>query len=112
MFFGKDFIQGNLALRILLVGQVVNILSGLNGIFLNMNGEHRFVRNVIIIAAVLNIVLNYLLIPRFGLIGAASATTVIRIFWNMLFIIYIYYKYNALSFYLPFLPGNRKMDVL
>jgi O-antigen/teichoic acid export membrane protein len=41
---------------------------------LNMLGEQKICATVLFGAALANIALNFILVPRFGLVGAASAT--------------------------------------
>jgi O-antigen/teichoic acid export membrane protein len=43
---------------------------------LNMLGEQKLCAFVLSGAALLNIALNFILVPRFGLVGAASATAI------------------------------------
>ena len=54
------------------------------GLLLNMTGHERETAKGVAISAVLNMVLNFLLIPRWGITGAAVATTVSMIAWNLL----------------------------
>ena len=49
-------------------------------------------------ALVCNILLNILLIPKFGIEGAAIASAFSMIFWNLSSVLYIYKKYNVLTF--------------
>jgi len=85
IFFGNEFKTGATALRILIIAQSVNIASGSVEIFLNMTGHQKFYQKVIFIGTIINIVLNFLLIPHFGILGAAIASAVSMIFWNFIF---------------------------
>jgi O-antigen/teichoic acid export membrane protein len=49
---------------------------------MSMTGEHRRATVVSALAACSNVVLNAVLIPRFGILGAAIATTVTLSAWN------------------------------
>ena len=81
--YGLEFAAGQTALNILLVGNLVNALAGSVGLILKMTGHERDVLWTGMIAAVANIVLNALLIPRFGLEGAAIATTISMSIWPL-----------------------------
>jgi O-antigen/teichoic acid export membrane protein len=73
--FGDEFQRGADALKILAIGQIVNAIVGPIGFILNMTGRQKLnLINSILIAAS-NIVLNIILIPRYGIIGVALATT-------------------------------------
>lgn len=76
VFYGERFAGGAVVMRILIVAQVLVVGSGPLGTVLNMTGHTRANTNNMLIAVILNVVLNVLLIPRFGANGAAAATAV------------------------------------
>ena len=84
-FFGKDFTIASLCLVILLAGFFFSGVSGSVGLILLMTGHQVFHQKIMFIGALLNIVLNYLLIPEFGINGAAFASAVTMVFWNFVF---------------------------
>nr|WP_319825148.1 polysaccharide biosynthesis C-terminal domain-containing protein [Thalassovita sp.] len=84
IFFGSGFEQGGVALTILVLGQLVNAFCGSSISLLNMSGHERIAMRGIGLAAVFNVLLNLLLIPGFGIEGAAAATAVSTILWNVL----------------------------
>jgi O-antigen/teichoic acid export membrane protein len=73
--FGPGFAGGGSVLAILAVGQFVNVATGSVGFVLIMTGRERLARNNAAAAAVLNLLLLVLLVPAFGPIGAAVATS-------------------------------------
>jgi O-antigen/teichoic acid export membrane protein len=82
--FGPQFSESGIVLVILTVGQFVNVATGAVQIALNMCGYERLMRNITAVCAVLLIVANALLIPRWGKEGAAIATSVTLIVQNLL----------------------------
>lgn len=82
-WFGEPFVGGYLALVILVVGQLVNSLCGPVGIILVMTGHQRLVARILGSAAISNVVLTTGLIQMAGLVGAAIATAVTMIVWNI-----------------------------
>ena len=84
VLFGPAFIEGAICLRILAVGQFVNVAAGSVGYLLIMSGNERLLRNNMMISAFLNAFLCILIIPRYGLIGAAISTSVTLIFTNIM----------------------------
>jgi O-antigen/teichoic acid export membrane protein len=70
--FGAEFIQGQTALIILSIGYLVNAMTGSVGLLLNMTRHANFSAATVALAAFLNICLNWLLIPRWGVNGAAT----------------------------------------
>lgn len=81
--FGEGFDAGYRALLILMGGQVFNSLCGSVGLVLMMTGRQKVVAGFLGGSALLNIVLNALLIPPFGLEGAAIATATTLVLWNL-----------------------------
>lgn len=82
--FGPEFSAGVAPLAILAAGQVFNCATGLVGSLLIMTGHERDVVFRVSVAAILNVGLNLLLIPAFGLAGAALATSTTYVVWNVL----------------------------
>jgi O-antigen/teichoic acid export membrane protein len=71
--FGQGFAQGQVALTVLAVGQLGNYASGAATNVLTMTGRSRTNLLFTIFHLVLTVALNLLLIPLFGLVGAALA---------------------------------------
>ncbi|GAB64083.1 MAG: flippase [Candidatus Jettenia sp.] len=105
--FGEEFKIGKYALIFLVIGQFINATSGSVGIFFNMTGDQNLFRNIMLIAVVINIVLNYILIPKYGINGAAIATMVSMSFWNIAGAINIKLKYNINTFYIPIILDRK-----
>ena len=82
--FGEGFANGYSPLVILAVSQFINALAGSVGLIMIMTGYEAQATKIITGSAVLNIVLNLALIPMFGIVGAAIATTITTILWNFL----------------------------
>ena len=73
--FGANYMLASQALRILSLGFIIVNLLGPNGTTLMAVGETKFLMWAIVVAACMNIALNTILIPQWGIIGAAAATT-------------------------------------
>lgn len=74
--FGPQFIGGALALQILGIGQLVRLALGPLGLILVMTGHQRWLMAYAIIATILCVLLCLFLIPRYGIEGAALATSI------------------------------------
>jgi O-antigen/teichoic acid export membrane protein len=72
--FGEGFTVAWPALGVLLAGYVLNSMAGPTGLMLTMTGRQRQAAVAVGVSAVVNIAGNALLIPRLGLLGAATAT--------------------------------------
>lgn len=77
--FGVEYVQAVPALRILSLGFISQIFLGLNGSSLVVMGKTKFLMFSSLFGAIFNVVLNVVLIPDFGIGGAAIAS--ITSFW-------------------------------
>ena len=109
MIFGSEF-QNYFALRILLLGIFTQTIFGLGSTTLTMSGYTNFNLINVSIALVLNIIFNSILIPSYGLTGAAISTSFsliilsfLRYFENLLLL-----KLNlfSLKFLKPVIAGT------
>jgi O-antigen/teichoic acid export membrane protein len=73
--FGNDFGAGTTTLRILCIGQVVNLATGFAGTTLIMTGAAGQLTKALAFGAVVNLGLSAVLIPEFHAEGAAIAST-------------------------------------
>ena len=75
--FGEEYILAGPVLKILVTGIFLKSLLGTSAFsILNMFKKTKTTMSVVIITAILNIILNYNLIPLYGMIGAAASTLV------------------------------------
>lgn len=81
--FGDEFRAADSALRILLVGQLVNVITGPVGSILIMTGREKLSFAYSSSATVLAILLGLILIPHLGLVGAALTSAATICFRNL-----------------------------
>ena len=91
-FFGPSFVVGYVPLLIMLGGYTVNSLSGPVSFLMTMTGHQNQAGVIVTVIAVINIILNALLIPPMGLVGAAIATAVSMAAWNITMLVYVQRK--------------------
>jgi O-antigen/teichoic acid export membrane protein len=103
IIFGPEFTAAYPAMVLLISGQFVHSISGSTGLFMNMTGNQSVFRNILFIAVVLNIGVNLLLIPEYGIHGAAIAAMTSIIFWNIFTLCYMKLKFGRTTGYLPML---------
>lgn len=80
--FGAGYRDAYVPLQILVFAQLVNALCGPVSYLLAMTGHQRVLMSVLSVSALLNLALNLLLIPTYGIVGAAIATAVTTLIWN------------------------------
>jgi O-antigen/teichoic acid export membrane protein len=109
--FGVQFELAITALVLLSLGQFINSISGSVNYLLNMTGHEKVVLNNITVALLINIVLNYILIPLYGIDGAALASLMSMAYWNFAGVIYIKYKLGFWTIYIPFIMNKGEVQV-
>lgn len=82
--FGDGFEDGYSALIVIAIGQFFASISGTVIFLLQMTGSEKIIRTNIIIATFSSIFLGLVLVPFYGLIGAAISTSFGLIFVNIL----------------------------
>jgi len=68
---------------------------------LQMSGKQKEYNRIIMIAAGGSILMNFILIPKIGIVGAAISSTVAKIFQNLASVAYAKRSMGILSLYLP-----------
>jgi O-antigen/teichoic acid export membrane protein len=101
--FGPEFVSGYIVLILLCIARFVNSISGSVGHLMQMTNNQKTYQYVIIIAFIINLILNFLLIPKFGINGAALSSSIAMIFWNVTLVIIIKQKLGFWTCYIPFL---------
>jgi len=76
VLFGEAYVPAAQALQILAVGAIIFSISTLNTAAFSGIGHPQVNTKIIFTAALINLILNLILIPLYGIIGAASATTI------------------------------------
>lgn len=107
--FGESFAGGSAALAILAWGNLVNTGTGVCGVILNMTEKTTLTLLNSVLLFILVTGLNVLLIPQWGLIGAAVASLTAVVVINLLrllevFILFRLLPYNS-SFIKPIVAG-------
>jgi len=106
--FGAEFSAGYETLAILSIGQLINASAGSVGFLLNMTGHEKDTARVFFVAAVGNILLSLLLIPRLGILGAAIASTVTMFLWNSTLLFFVYKRLGIDSSIAGLRFGDKK----
>lgn len=98
--FGEGFGVGYMPMVILAVGQVGNAATGPVGVILTMTGRQRHAAMVSGVLVVSNLGLNAVLVPLYGMNGAAIATATTTILNNVVVMMYVmkYMKINPTAF--------------
>jgi O-antigen/teichoic acid export membrane protein len=99
--FGQEFLAGGNCLVILAFAQLVNTGVGCVVAMLVMSGKQDLMMYNTLGISLLNILLNYLLIPAMGILGAAIASGISLITFNLLMLLQV-------RFLLKMQPYNKR----
>lgn len=108
--FGSEFDGNKIVLRVLVIGQFINIITGSVGNLRIMSGNEKIMRNNLLITTIVCIVLNVFLIPTYGLIGAAIAFSSTMALQNLI-LVYKVKKYLRI-YTLPYLNPLKVSEVV
>ena len=100
--FGEEFKVGVTAFIFLSCGRLISSFSGSVGNILQMTGNQNIYAKILLFGAILNVLLNLILIPRYGINGAATASMSSLIVWNLSMVLVIKKKFGFYTFYIPF----------
>lgn len=80
--FGPEFVEGYPALTVLVLGEVTFTMAGPTGMLMTMTGHEWLASKAFAVGALVNVALNFALLPPLGMIGAAVATSLSTVSWN------------------------------
>lgn len=84
LLYGARYEESARFLQMLAFAYYFNVVLGCNGLTLKVLGKIRYVVTINIIALIANVVLNLILIPRYGALGAAISTALSMVVHNIL----------------------------
>ncbi|AHM59017.1 polysaccharide biosynthesis protein [Flammeovirgaceae bacterium 311] len=95
---GEAFQTGAMVVILIGIGKLVDGAAGVNGEILVMSRYYRINLYFTIVMAILNVLLNYLFIPIWGIEGAALGSCLSLIFFNLLKYFYLQIKLQLQPF--------------
>ena len=99
---GEEFKIGVTAFIFLSCGRLISSFSGSVGNILQMTGNQNIYAKILLFGAILNVALNLILIPKYGINGAAIASMSSLIVWNLSMVLVVKKKFGFYTFYNPF----------
>lgn len=116
ILFKDSYAVGATSLMLIATGFYVHVLSGSSGNALVALGRTKLVMGGNVVAGLLNILLNIVLIPRFGIIGAAGASAGTYALFNLLFLYWLNRETGIVpfsrSFFRPILGSSALLGVI
>jgi O-antigen/teichoic acid export membrane protein len=108
--FGPGFTAGALVLISLAIAELVNAGVGSVGFMLTMTGRHKLELMNGLVLGGLNVFLNFILIPKYGVLGSGIATGLSIALVNLARLIEVYWIYKIhpykISYWKPLVSGS------
>ena len=102
LFFKPEYLAAINSLRFLSLGMFFYSIFIISENLLSMAGKTKIVLLNVIMASIINLILNFLLVPKYGIEGAAFATMITYISWSLFSLIQAQYHTKII-------PIKRKM---
>lgn len=102
LLFGKEYVVASTSLRLLLIGVSFVSVFDISKDLLSMKGKSKTIMLDIFLIGAFNLILNLILVPKFGITGAAFSTMLSLIMLNIIFAVQAYIE-------IKIIPFRRKM---
>ena len=99
--FGNEYVIGTASFIILLLGYIIHSLSHINSSILIMLKKTKIVFYIGFVTSLFSIIINLLLIPRYGIIGGAIGTSFALIL-DYLIYAFLAYRFTGIFIIRPF----------
>ena len=106
--YGAEYASGATVLRILALGFVTNSYFGFNYHTIIASGDSDFLMKCSVASAGINVLLNFILVPQYGMVGAAIASAVSFASIEVLMTLRTWKKQNMH----PFTSMYRKLTII
>lgn len=81
--FGPEYSEASLLFVIMAIGQYINVLTGSVGYILNMSGHYKDFMKLYVFGGMCTLILSLILVNLFSVVGAAIATSIGLISFNL-----------------------------
>jgi O-antigen/teichoic acid export membrane protein len=98
MFMPKEYSAGKYPFLLLAFSKYVDMATGLNGYIIVTSKKYKSDLWFMLLLIIATIALNFILIPMYGIMGAAMATLISISLYNLLRLAFVYYYYRMQPF--------------
>ncbi len=89
--FGAEYNNSFLPMLVLTIGKFFNLIFGISLLFLKIMGYESYIFKRLILLFIIYAILDFILVPYFGLLGAAVSNSITFVLWNSLFFVKMIY---------------------
>jgi O-antigen/teichoic acid export membrane protein len=112
MIFGDEFVAAADLLRVLAVGQLINVISGSVSFVLMMTENYRSMFVTALWTVIVNLLISFVLIPDLGAMGAALATAGSLLVASALRVLFVWRSMGIVALPIPkrFISSRAERD--
>jgi O-antigen/teichoic acid export membrane protein len=99
----EELILGQYVVLIIGLARVIDMTTGVNGSIIGYSRYYRFNLLALLVLSFGNVLMNYLLIPKYGITGAAIATAISIALFNIIKFVFIWLVFKMQPIRLTFL---------
>ena len=93
-----DYLPGKYVILIIGIANLIDIGLGVSPHIIVNSKHYRFLSYILIVFAVILIISNLLLIPKYGIVGAAIASLISKFIFNLIKYLFLYRKFGLQPF--------------
>jgi len=94
----KEYSGGAMVIVIIGLANMFDMVTGINGAIILNSKHYRFDLYSTVLLIIITVILNYLLIPIYGIVGAAIGTGTAIIIYNTLKLFYVWLRFSMQPF--------------
>ena len=88
ILYGPEYLPGSIPMKIFAWSTGFSYIGVARTAWMQCNNKTRYEMNISLFGAIVNVTLNYILIKRFGIIGAATAAVLTQFLTNFIFLFF------------------------
>lgn len=89
---GDKYVSGSIVVVVIAVGKLFDLLTSVNGEIILYSKYYKYTTYFILIMSIMNVLANFLLIPKYNILGAAFATLISLFIYNLIKLWFIHAK--------------------
>jgi len=103
---GQSFLGGWWIFMIIGLVKLMDMVFSTNSEIIAYSRHYKFNLYIMLLLSILSIILNYMLIPIYGIVGAALSTMISYLFFNLSKYLFIRVRFNLIPFTLNTIKGS------
>lgn len=98
MVIPKEYSVARYSFILLCIGRYADMITGLNGIITLTSKKYKYDLYFLLLLVIIVVILNFILIPIFGITGAAWAAMISLVSYNFLRLAFVWYNFKMQPF--------------